>query len=374
MKSLKLGLLAIALTTGWTAAQNQPQSPLPAPTGPYSVGRASLQWSDESRPDAASPDGHRQLVVWLWYPAAETQQQVAPWQPGKWGELYWTRFLRSHPDSGALGTRYPVQSVLSHSYGNIPPLPDRLVLPLLLFTPGGGELPLNYASLIEDLASYGYIVAGIVPAHSGSCVYSDGRIVDLPLRTRFDESAAVADLIFTLNELEKLRANSPWKDRIDFKRIGAFGHSLGGGASLDIAKTDSRVRAVVAIDAGDPTGLAKPILYLHAAGDQLRTLPPDVIGEIRQQTQAFLQTARPGYDLWIRGARHSFCTDHLMLPYLPKTVELAGTIQPSRAITITRVFVHSFFDQYLKGAKTVVPIGPSPSFPEVVLLGFQVKR
>jgi dienelactone hydrolase len=199
-------------------------------------------------------------------------------------------------------------------------------------------------------------------------VYSDGRVVDLSLRTRFDERAAVADLTFTLNELEKLPSNSLWKNRIDFTRIGAFGHSLGGGASLDIAKTDSRVRAAVAIDAGDPTGLAKPILYLHAAGDQLRTLGPDVIGEIRHQTQVFLQTARPGYDLWIRGARHSFSTDHLLLPYLPKTPELAGTIQPSRAITITRVFVRSFFDKHLKGAKTAVPIAPSRSFPEVGVL------
>jgi predicted dienelactone hydrolase len=171
MKYFKLGLLSIALTVGW-AAPDQPQSLLPTPTGPYSVGRASLQWSDESRPDAASPDGHRQLVVWLWYPGAKTQQQVAAWQPGKWAELYWTRLLRSRPDS-AVGNRYPIQSILSHSYANAPPLPGRQEFPLLLFTPGGGELPLNYASLIEDLVSHGYIIAGIVPPHSGSCVYSD---------------------------------------------------------------------------------------------------------------------------------------------------------------------------------------------------------
>jgi pimeloyl-ACP methyl ester carboxylesterase len=198
-------------------------------------------------------------------------------------------------------------------------------------------------------------------------VYSDGRIVDLPSGTRFGEGAAVADLTFTLNELEKLPAKSPWKNTIDFTRIGAFGHSLGGGASLDIAKTDLRIRAAVAIDAGDPTGLAKPVLYLHAAGDLLRTFPLDVIGEIRRRTQAFLQTARPGYDLWITGARHSFSTDHFVLPYLPRTAELAGTIDPDRALAITRAFVRTFFDQNLKGIKGL-PIGPSPNFPEIVVL------
>ena len=365
MKYLNLGLLSIALTAG-SAAPDEPQGFLPAPTGRYSVGRASLQWSDESRPDAASPDGHRQLVVWLWYPAANTQQRVAAWQPGKWSELFWTRLLRRQPDSAAVGTRYPIQSILSHSYANAPPFPGRQEFPLLLFTPGGGELPLNYASLIEDLASHGYIIAGIVPPHSGSCVYSDGRIVDQP-EPPFGERVAIADLAFTIDELKRLPANSPWKNRVDFTRIGAFGHSLGGGVSLDIAKTDSRVRAAVALDAGDPTGLPKPILYLHA-GDPA-TLPQDSASEIRQAIQAFLQTARPGYDLWIRGARHSFSTDHFMLPYRPRTVEIAGTIDPSRAITITRVFIRSFFDQHLKGTKTAVPFGPSPSFPEVVLLG-----
>ncbi|HXS95781.1 MAG TPA: hypothetical protein VN736_14350 [Candidatus Limnocylindrales bacterium] len=366
MKCLKLGLISIVLTMGW-AAPDEPQSLLPAPTGPYSVGRASLQWSDESRLDAASPDGHRQLVVWLWYPGAKTQQQVAAWQPGKWAQLYWTRLLRSHPESAAVGTRYPLQSILSHSYANLPTLPGRQQFPLLLFTPGGGELPLNYASLIEDLASHGYIIAGIVPPHSGSCVYSDGRTVDQPLRPPFEETVAIADLAFTIDELKGLPATSPWRNRVDFTRIGAFGHSLGGGVSLDIAKTDSRVRAAVAIDAGDPTGLAKPALYLHA-GDPA-TLAPDAAGEIRQAIQAFLQTARPGYDLWIKGARHSFSTDHFMLPYRPRTVDAAGTIDPSRAITITRELIRSFFDQHLKGMKTAVALGPSASFPEVVLLG-----
>jgi dienelactone hydrolase len=336
---------------------------LPSPTGPYSVGRASLERSDESRADAASPDGHRQLVVWLWYPAAKGQQRMAAWQPGKWAELYWTRLLRRYPDAAIFGARDPVESILSHSYANAPALPGRQPFPLLLFTPGGGELPLNYSSLIEDLASHGYIIAGIVPPHSGSCVYSDGRIVDQQ-KPPSDENAAMADLAFAIDELKKLPANSLWKNRMDFSRIGAFGHSLGGGVSLNIAKTDPRVRAAVALDAGDPTGLAKPILYLHA-GDPA-TLDPEAASEIRPAIQAFLQTARPGYDLWIKGARHSFSTDHFLLPYRPKTVEAAGTIDPSRAITITRVLIRCFFDQYLKGSKIAVSLGPSASFPELV--------
>src|SRR5215471_12699524 len=94
MKNLNLGLLSIALTAGW-AASDERQGLLPIPRGPYSVARASLQWSDESRPDAASPDGHRQLVVWLSYPAAKTQQRVTAWPLEKQGRFYEDRSLRS---------------------------------------------------------------------------------------------------------------------------------------------------------------------------------------------------------------------------------------------------------------------------------------
>jgi dienelactone hydrolase len=370
MKVHKKALFSIAFTAAVAAAQNQSVRLLPAPTGPFDVGRAFVEWTDRSRADNVSPDGHRQLVVWLWYPGAKTQKQPAAWHPGKWGELYWTRFLRSRPNSAAIGAGSPIHSILSHSYADVPPLPGSRAFPLLLLSPGGGELPLSYASLAEELASHGYIIAGIVPQYSGSCVYSDGRIVDLPYRTLVRPGAdpveaAVADLTFTLNQLKKLTSKSQWRNKIDFKRIGSIGHSIGGGASLEIARVDSRVRATVALDGGSAAGIAKPILYLHSAGEHPRR---ELIADLGQRTLTFLQTARPGYDLWITGAAHSFSTDHFVLPYEPRTVNLAGTIEPTRALAITRELVRAFFDQHLKGAKTSVSIGPSSRIPEIFVL------
>ena len=64
------------------------QSPLPAPGGPYKVGRTEFDWVDTSRPDPDSPGGYREIVVWLWYPASpESEAEAAEWMPGKWGEL-----------------------------------------------------------------------------------------------------------------------------------------------------------------------------------------------------------------------------------------------------------------------------------------------
>jgi dienelactone hydrolase len=376
-------LFSIAFTVALAAAQNQPVSVVPAPTGSYDVGRTSLLWSDGSRADTESPDGHRQVVVWLWYPAAKTRERPAEWQPHRWGDLYWTRLIRLRPASAAIGTEYPIQSILSNSHADAAPLTGGGALPLILFSPGGGLLPLNYSSLIEDLASHGYIIAGIVPAYSGMRVYSDGRIVDVPWRTRIGaggeikelksvprdmspeqvgESAA-ADLTFVLNQLEKLPGTSPWKNAIDFRRIAAIGHSLGGGTSLGIARTDSRVQAAVALDGGGPVdGIAKPILYLHSAGETPRRQIMADLG-----TPIWLRTARPGYDLWIAGAAHSFCTDDFVLPYLPRTIDLAGTIEPARALAITRGLVRPFLDRHLKGTKAGA-IGLSSMFPEVFVL------
>jgi hypothetical protein len=116
MRDCTPALRVIIIAAQLAAASNRAPNLLPTPTGPYSVGRTSLQLTDESRADDASPDGHRQLVVWLWYPAAKHQKKPAAWQPGKWAELYWTRFLRSHPDSASVGARYPIQAIQSHSY------------------------------------------------------------------------------------------------------------------------------------------------------------------------------------------------------------------------------------------------------------------
>ena len=66
-------------------------SPLPAPTGPHEVGRLEVDWVDTARPDPDSPSGHREIAVWLWYPASpKIGAEAAEWMPGRWGELLLT--------------------------------------------------------------------------------------------------------------------------------------------------------------------------------------------------------------------------------------------------------------------------------------------
>src|ERR1700719_4476772 len=45
---------------------------LPAPTGSFAVGRAVYDWTDDATLDtlAPVPGTKRELLVWIWYPAA----------------------------------------------------------------------------------------------------------------------------------------------------------------------------------------------------------------------------------------------------------------------------------------------------------------
>ena len=124
---------------------------------------------------------------------------------------------------------------------------------MLLFEPGFGMLPFFYTTLIEDLVSHGYIVAGIIPTYyTHYNVFSNSRVVDtfISAHTNARLPDWTGDMIFTLNQLEKVNADSEsqFHERLDFMRVGAFGHSFGGAASAQVAKDETRVRAALDLD------------------------------------------------------------------------------------------------------------------------------
>jgi dienelactone hydrolase len=388
-------------------------SPLPGPTGPYSVGRKSFDWIDESRSDTESPNGHRELVVWVWYPASPVAgARPAALFPGKWGDLFRSSFAKLVPGSAAEEKKHPIHTITSHAYPDAPVQSGSEAYPVVVFVPGGGDGPLEYASIIEDLVSHGYIVAGVVPTHySGSSVFSDGRV---PTERSFSDGPTaliaalpviVGDIGFTLDRLAQLNAdaNSSFRGRLAADHAGVLGHSLGGAASLEASKEDARLKAVIDIDGtrlGDVvTGPAKPVLMMNSDMSSMMLGNPYA---------AMLSSAKPGYRMVLAGSTHAFCMDIGMLPLLPPdarraqnlpsmpnggkppegTLEsmpagsvvrrpgvpdngikvkapIVGSIDPARALAITAVYVEAFFGEYLKGHSTSLLQGASPDYPEV---------
>jgi len=254
--TLAVGLAAVLGIAGVQYYRNDRPIVLPKPRGPYLVGRVLLDWTDDRR--------HRELMIFVWYPAPPgTVGRTAEYVPGKWGELAG----KGRFPIPARRIRETKVSAVEHA----PLLAGRH--PLLILSPAMGSIPADYSTLAEDLASYGYIVAGVAPPGSARVVvFNDGRIVsgedgiDLehrelaqPLVERW-----VGDFTYVL---DRLAADPIFKQNIEWNRVGVFGHSFGGAAAMHALLIDSRFKRGANLD-GAPqgkeiTGLTKPLLIVN---------------------------------------------------------------------------------------------------------------
>src|SRR5438552_13374513 len=66
-----LGVLGIAALLGSLWLERRTEITLPTPTGPFAVGRAIYDWTDDTKLDtlAPVPGTKRELLVWMWYPS-----------------------------------------------------------------------------------------------------------------------------------------------------------------------------------------------------------------------------------------------------------------------------------------------------------------
>ena len=389
--------LLLTFVVLWVAPAVQAQeSPLPPPTGPFAVGRTLFDWTDQSRVDLENANGHREIMVWLWYPASPAPDaKKAEWLPGIWGDIF-----ASSPDlapkpsesNGPPPPKYPIHNLRANSFEDAPVLSGSQRFPVLLFAPGYGSSPTDYSSLIEDAASHGYIVAGIVPTYFSSyTVFADGRVAgqhplprEIPGAPRSSWGGAtnpvpepvyqlwVGDLRFALDRLVALNADdkSPFKGRLDLDRVGAMGHSIGATAIAQVAQDDSRVKAVVLIEgalmgdvARNPT-LSKPLLVLLAssAKGRLRVTLPN-LGTSNELVKLVSQN-RPSYVAIIDDTSHPFPADVGLMPFAK---DWRHDPNPMRALAATKAYVEDFFDSSLGDKASALLNGPSSTYPFVTL-------
>ncbi len=245
---LAVAVAAMAAVGGAYFYRDQPAA-LPPTRGSHPVGRRLFDWMDTRR--------NRELMVFVWYPAkAGATGAPARYLPEKWDELAgWNHGIAVNSLEGA-------------------PIAEGK-LPLLILSPGMGRIPTDYTTLAEDLASFGYVVAGVTPTGSARVVvFSDGRVVqgtegvDLGHRERAQRLIErwVSDLSFALDRLglEPFLAESIRKER-----VGVFGHSFGGAAAIHALRIDSRFARGANLD-GAPHGdlalrLRRPLLVIWGA-------------------------------------------------------------------------------------------------------------
>jgi len=263
MRTLKVaGILFVAAVATLFALlwiEHRTAVALPAPTGPFAVGRALFDWRDDR--------GTRELLGWMWYPADARSGTLDDYVPAA---------VRQPPNHGlfALLTR-DLSKVHGHSLRDARVSPHHRSFPVLILRGGASAPVMNYSTLAEDLASHGYMVVGFDAAYRTSVVvFPDGRIVRRTPQNNPELGADInrllrewtADIGFVLDTLAKMN-DARFAGRLDLTRVGVFGHSFGGSQALQFCHDDSRCKAGVDID-GIPlgsvveTGLDKPFMFL----------------------------------------------------------------------------------------------------------------
>ncbi|HJQ54952.1 MAG TPA: hypothetical protein VJ825_14025 [Gemmatimonadaceae bacterium] len=369
--SNKLAITAVtAATIVLTSALNA-QVDHPAPTGPYSVGRRNMVWTDSTRRDPTDTTRWRAISAWVWYPANRGKDTAteAPLPPAWESRRLETLKTKLGPEIASAMKAFDV-----HAHTNAPLLGGTSRLPVLLFTPGLSWLATDYSVLVEDLASHGYIVVGISPVgFSDPVVFPDGRVTGRSLGNGAsigtDQSYIADDAVFVLRAIRDLDRNGFLRDRIDLGRVGAFGHSIGGAMSVVLAARDTAVRAAINID-GDVMGDARdarphqPLLFINSdtptTDESPSNWPPKRVELFHQGlersekrradewTNTSSQSVSP-HRVKIIGARHLNFTDAALASDRAISREARwmkfGSIDPGRALTITSELVRSFFDQ-----------------------------
>ncbi|MFL1375809.1 MULTISPECIES: acetylhydrolase [unclassified Nocardiopsis] len=380
--ALALAAVPLAAVPGAAAADTAdapelPELALPAPTGGLPVGRTDLHLVDADREDLWV-GGPRELMATLWYPARSDAGRTAAYITE--GEaLSWTREL-GLPEEYA----HALHRVGVHSRTDAAPSrPDGDGYPLVLVSPGAGHNAMLYSAVAEDLASHGFVVAGIDHAYeAGPVEFPDGRILECDAcgQERWAEGAVQrgADVSFLLDRLTGADGADPawrWSEVVDASRVGMAGHSWGGAAAAEALRAEERVDAGINYDGpyyppALDTGTDKPLALLQRDFD---------VSEEWETGYREFWPRLTGWRQWIRvtGGGHSNSVDQGLLTEQLGLRDMFppddwrrryGDLGTEHGLDLTRAYTLAFFDHHLRGADPGLLEDPAAVHPELVVV------
>jgi dienelactone hydrolase len=362
---------------------------LPIPSGTVGIGRIGYEWIDLSRPDTYSsdPQAHRDLMVYLWYPAPRgNPKETGSYLPGA-REMDADLDLQTHM-SQEFEAAWPFivsGKITSHAVDNAPVASSPKTFPVVLFSHGVGGTGFEYTSLIEELVSHGYVVAAVEHTYTALAVaFPDGRIVpfhqeaipaDLSADERMKQMMAAAgkgistgasDLQFALNRLEKMNVSGsthfPLGGRLDLNEVAAVGHSSGADFATRACQLDERIKACVSLDGGmapvaafpqypDGKRFHQPVLLLEVdhSGDR-KPFSETQYSDYLKEKEKELNSCPPGtYHVVLNapGLHHGSFSDHALLAAQGR---LAETEIAMHNLRLTQSFTLAFLNKYLKQA------------------------
>jgi dienelactone hydrolase len=341
---------------------------LPEPTGQFQIGTTHLYLVDNARPETFTPDpdDHREVMVRVWYPVQRmTGGEAVP--------------LMEYP---------PVQFshlslVKTHGFQDAPVSDAQSAFPVLIFSHGHVGFMEQNLTLLEELASHGYIVCSMAhPYQTIVTVFPDGRAVPAdaalandflhgksPTQAVYAEHLRVwtEDTRFLIDELERIQAGereTPLVGKLDMHRLGIFGQSFGGVTAVKVCTVDDRCQAGISLDSGLPRD------YTGSAADPSLKQPfmfmqNEVAGQDRSSILRGLKNTT--FVIAVRGTTHFDYTDLFLYSPVLKFTHLLGPIEGDRMLRIINAYTLAFWDETLKGEISPLLDGPSPDYPEVMI-------
>lgn len=341
---------------------------LPDPTGPYPIGTTNLYLVDNTRAEifTPDPDDRREMMVRVWYPAQIMRGgKVAPLMENP-------PFQFSH-----------LALVKTHAYQDAPVSNTQSAFPVLIFSHGHVGFMEQNLTLMEELASRGFIVCSLAHTyHAIVTAFPDGRVVaaDATLANSFLQGKSPPPVInaehlrvwtddtrFLIDELERIQAGereSLLVGKLDMDRLGIFGQSFGGVTAVKVCIVDDRCRAGISLDSGLPSD------YTGSATDPPLKQPfmfmlNEVAGYYRRSILRRLKST--AYGIAIRGTTHLDYTDLYLYSPVLKFTQVLGPIEGDRMVKIVNAYTVAFWDEYLRGEISPLLDGPSPDYPEVTI-------
>ncbi len=344
--------------------------PRPLVTGPFAVG--------VTRPDFESQ----------WIESHSTERQHVSGSPIRPFVQVW---YPADPDARAAGNAGHGWRALRRVAGNrrdiaardLPFAAGSARYPLLIYFPGWPGTQIENYGLINELASHGFIVAGVVypargPNLSPAAFHRQVTALEQPMdysseaayrRTQAEGTARVrarsSDAVTLLDVMARVdgaRA-TPLARRVDLDRIGIVGFSLGGAVAAQASTLDPRFAAVVNIDGRHwdralERGVSQPYLFI---GEELR-MPTEAdlaatdpnrryhaIEDQRDYSQLALNLRRHGgMQVVVPGARHAHFTDGGGQSRLRRLTHAGERSAARRVLEILHAYVPAFFRRILK--------------------------
>jgi hypothetical protein len=421
-KVLKVFVFVLAETVAASCAPQLTQekgATLPAPTGRFSIGRATYHLVDSRRPEplAHREGARRELMVDVWYPVqSNAKGKAATYIPDS--ESF-EKLLGEAGLKKAFGDDYHVLLLAqTHALEGAPFAESLKKVPVLVFSHGGGVFRSNYTAQIEDLVSHGYVVASIGHTYdTAMTIFPDGRIAPLstegapqgqvekgidfrPLpnpspdagdaeRVRNMDawrSIYAQDIRFVIDELgskDGAMSHAPFAAHLDLQHIGALGHSAGGRAAALACQEDSRIKSCLNEDGvvtnepfyrkADGSTMKQPFLYFSR-----RRKPPPSDDELkkdnltRQKYEYIVRTVDSNQDQLLLSTPESFrvllstCqVEHFSFTDFPLLQAGADRTKYAYAYLtskIIRAYTRAFFDKTLKGENTLLDESPPPEW------------